>query len=60
MFTHFCMNYYAHVLCGEKIAEHPSAYSNHLKIQSYTANMFYQQTCQCVCSNAVMADDMIF
>ena len=26
MFTNFCMNYYAHVHCGEKIAKNPSAY----------------------------------
>ena len=26
MFTNFCMNYYAHVPCGEKIAKNPSAY----------------------------------
>ena len=26
MFTNFCMNYYAHVPCGEKIAKTPSAY----------------------------------
>ena len=46
--------------CGEKFAKNPSAYLNHLKIHGYTTNMFYQQTCQCVCSNAVMSDDMIF
>ena len=33
---------------------------NHLKIHGYSANMFFQQTCQCVCSNAVKSDDMIF
>ena len=47
---------YAHVPCGEKIAKNPSAYWNHLKIHSYTANMFYQQTCLCACSNVVMSD----
>ena len=60
IFTNFCINYYAHVPCGEKIAKNPSAYLNHLKIHGYTSNMFYQQTCQRVCSNAVMSDDMIF
>ena len=45
IFTNFCINYYAHVPCGEKIAKNPSAYLNHLKIHGYTSNMFYQQTC---------------
>ena len=58
--TNFCINYYAHVPCGETIAKNPSAYLNHLKIHGYTANMFYQQICQCVCSNGVMSDGMIF
>ena len=26
MFTHFCINYYAHAPCGERIAKHPSTY----------------------------------
>ena len=60
IFTNFSINYYAHVPCGEKIPKNPSTYLNHLKIHSYTADMFYQQTCQCVCSYAVMSDDMIF
>ena len=60
IFTNFCINYYAHVPCGEKFAKNPSAYLNHLKIHGYTTYIFYQQTCQCVCSNAVMSDDMIF
>ena len=60
IFTNFCINYYAHVPCGEKIAKNPSAYLNLLKIQRYTANMFYKQTCQSVCSNAVTSDDLIF
>ena len=60
IFTTFCINYYAHVPCGEKIPPNLSAYLNHLQIHGYTANMFYQQTCQCVCSNAAMSDDMIF
>ena len=60
IFTNFCLNYYAYVPCGGKFAKNPSAYLNHLKIHIDTANMFYQQTCQCVCSNAVMSDDMIF
>ena len=60
IFTNFCINYYAHVPCGEKIAKNPSRYLNHQKIHDYTANMFYQQTRQCVCSNAVMSDDMFF
>ena len=33
IFTNFCMNYYAHVPCGEKNAKNPSAYYNHQKIQ---------------------------
>ena len=56
IFTNVCINYYAHVPCGEKIPKNPSAYLNHLKIDGYTANMFYQQICQCICSNAVMSD----
>ena len=36
IFTNFCMNYYAHVPCGVKIAKNPSAYWNHLNIHSYT------------------------
>ena len=46
IFTNFCINYYAHVPCGETIAKN---HLNHLKIHSYTANMFYQQNCRCVC-----------
>ena len=46
--TNFCMNYYSHVPCGKKIAKNTIVYWNHLKIHSYTVNMFYQQTCQCV------------
>ena len=38
--THTC-------LVAKKNAKNPSAYWNHLKIHSYIANMFYQQTCQC-------------
>ena len=34
--------------------------THHLKIHGYTANMFYQQTCQCACSNAVMSDMIFF
>ena len=45
---------------AKKIAKNPSAYLNHLKIQDYTANMFYKQTCKSVCSNAVTSDDMTF
>ena len=60
MFTNVCINYYAHAPCDGKIAKNPSAYWNHLKIHIYTANMFYQQTCQCVCSNADMSDMIFF
>ena len=44
IFTNFCMNYYAPVPCGEKIAKNPSAYWNHLNMHSYTVNIFYQQS----------------
>ena len=54
MFTNVCMNYYAHVPCDGNFF-----YLNHLKIHIYTVTMFYQQTWQCVCSNAVMSDDII-
>ena len=57
--TNFYTNYYAHVPCGENNSKNSSAYLSHLKIHGYTANMFYQQTCRCVCSNAVMSGDMI-
>ena len=32
IFTNFCINYYAHMPCGETIAKHPSAYLNPLRI----------------------------
>ena len=60
IFTNFCINYYAHVPCGEKIAKNPSTYLNHLKTRITLQNMFYKQTCQSVYSNAVTSDDMIF
>ena len=55
MFTNFCINYYRRKNCQKSFRLLKSS-----KIHGYTANMFYQQTCQCVCSNSVMSDDMIF